>query len=480
MPGKQTRKDHGAGPAAVPRGQAVVSKTRFRLNVYLIYLRSGWLPGLLLAASLLVGVYILPGRFRGWLLAKAIVSLQTLFAAAKMVTGGVVTRALFYLSSGLTERADSGTYKQNTVASVKTLQSWYVARSGLWDTTGWWNSGNIFTTLGDFSSLAPSEANNLGLAGVLANTFTNAQKSTFAAKKVLSGSFMITTTYTKVPAGDLAARGFGGFLNDYYDDEGWWALGLIRAYDVTRDTRYLDAAQHIFEDMRNGTDNKCGGGIWWSKERGYKNAIANELYLSVTASLANRAPDAARKAFYLDIAKKQWAWFKNSGMINGQRLINDGLKINPDGSCVNNAGNTWTYNQGVVLGGLVELARASPGDAASLLADATGIASAAIRALSSNGILREVCDNDAQGCGADGSQFKGIFTRNLGYLQRAAPQDAFRAFILANADSIWARARSGDNKLGLNWAGPPGAGGGPQAGTHSSAMDTLVAAIAVA
>ena len=480
MAGEKIRKDQGAGPVALTRVQGTFSRMRVYRNVHLIYCRSQWLPCILFIVSLLACICFLPDPFRWCSWTTPITLLQSLFSFIKMVTGGVVARALYYLSSGITERADSATYKQNTVAAVKTLQSWYNGNTGLWDTTGWWNSGNIFTTLGDFSSVASGDANNLGIAGILSNTFRNAQKSTFSAKKTLSESFMITTTYTKVAGRDLTARGFSGFLNEFYDDEGWWALGLLRAFDVTRDVGYLDMAQHIFEDMKNGTDNTCGGGIWWSKERKYKNAIANELYLSAAAGLANRAPDAGKKAYYLDIARKQWAWFKNSGMINSQRLINDGLNIKPDGSCVNNGANTWTYNQGVVLGGLVELARASPGDASSLLSDATSIASAAIKGLSSNGILHEVCDSEAGGCGADGSQFKGIFMRNLGYLNRAAPQDAFRAFIKANADSIWTNARTGDNKLGLNWAGPPNAGGGPQAGTHSSAMDTLVAAIAVA
>jgi predicted alpha-1,6-mannanase (GH76 family) len=393
-----------------------------------------------------------------------------------MVNGGIAARALFYMSTRLNERADSATYASQGVDAVKALQSWYNQPSGLWDTTGWWNAGNCLTVLADFASLNARDANTLNLAGVFSNTFANAQKTTQIASKVLSDSFMITSNYARLSTRDeFSAQGFGGFINDFLDDEGWWALGLIRAYDVTKDTGYLNMAEHIFEDMKNFTDNTCGGGIWWSKERKYKNAIANELYLSVAASLANRA---ANKNYYLDVARKEWAWFKGSGMINGQGLINDGLQINADGSCTNNGGNAWTYNQGVVLGGLVELSRAT-GDG-SLLGEASRIAEAAVRSLSRDGILHEVCDSEAQGCGADGAQFKGIFMRNLGYLQRAQPQEAFRAFILLNADSIWSKARDGQNRLGLNWAGPPGAGGGPTAGTHSSAMDAIVAAMAVA
>ena len=38
-------------------------------------------------------------------------------------------------------------------------------------------------------------------------------------------------------------------------------------------------------------------------------------------------------------------------MLNSQWLFNDGLTS----ACVNNNSTTWTYNQGVILGGLVNL-----------------------------------------------------------------------------------------------------------------------------
>lgn len=105
----------------------------------------------------------------------------------------------------------------------------------------------------------------------------------------------------------------------------------------------------------------------------------------------------------MSIAKDQWDWFKGSGIINDQNLINDGLEIDSDDSCFNNGDTVWSYNQGVILGGLVELSRAT-GDFG-YLSGATSIAEAAIEALSEGGILHESCE--ANGCGADGSQFKG-------------------------------------------------------------------------
>lgn len=242
---------------------------------------------------------------------------------------------------------------------------------------------------------------------------------------------------------------------------------VIRSHDAVNglgDQKYLEAAMEIFEDMKGGAS-KCGG-IYWSKVGTYTNAIANELYLKVAASLANRVP--GRKGYYLDIAKKEWAWFKSSGILNKDNLINDGL----DEDCKNNGMKTWTYNQGVVLGALVELSKAT-GDA-SLLTEASSIATAAIVHLTRDGILYEGCEPD---CGADGAQFKGVFMRNLRALQQAAPQEPFKSFLLKNADAIWTKDRNSKNELGPTWNGPFATA---SAGTQSSAMDALVAAVAVA
>ncbi|KAK1755827.1 hypothetical protein QBC47DRAFT_299742 [Echria macrotheca] len=386
--------------------------------------------------------------------------------------GGLIARATALLAQ---TRSSDSAYIRNTQDAVRSLQGWYNTSTGLWATTGWWNSANCLTVLADWALLDTSGAASLNITTVMSNTFTKAQQTPAKVEKRLSSDGLILT-YDYTPVHQLQTRGFSGFINEFYDDEGWWALGWIHSWDLTHEPRYLDMAESIFEDMHNGTDDVCGGGIWWSKERKYKNAIANELYLSVAASLSNRVP--ARKAQYVDLAKRSWAWFKSSGMINKQNLINDGLTINANGTCVNNGFNTWSYNQGVVLGGLVELAHAT-GDK-SYLDEATAIAKAAITLLSDKktGILVESggCEPN---CGGDGSQFKGIFVRNLRYLQAVAPQDEFRSVILANADSIWANSRDDANRLGVSWAGPVSAGGGPNASTHSSAMDVLVAAVAV-
>lgn len=321
------------------------------------------------------------------------------------------------------------------------LFKWYNLTSGLWDTTGWWQSANTMTTLGDLAAINP-----------------NAKDSTSA---------IFSNTFVQAP------NTYRNFLNDYYDDEGWWALGWINAYDITQKPEYLQTAADIFEDMTGGWDTPCGG-TWWDKSRTAVVAIANELFFSVAASLANRKPD--NRDYYLDWAHRSRSWFENSGLINAQGVVNDDLDLI---TCKNARDTVWSYNQGVILGAYVELAKADD-NSASYLASATSIASSAIANLSdSNQVLHDICEPS---CDNTAAQFKGVFMRNLRILQRASPRPEFATFINKNADSIWANDRTtfadSETHLGQVWSGPFIAPA--NATTQSSALDALVAAAAIA
>jgi predicted alpha-1,6-mannanase (GH76 family) len=152
-------------------------------------------------------------------------------------------------------------------------------------------------------------------------------------------------------------------------------------------------------------------------------------------------------------------------MINSDHLVNDGL----DSACHNNHRTAWTYNQGVILGGLSALATQS-GDAKPLEA-AQSIALAAIARLTDlDGILHDSCEPGR--CGNDAPQFKGIFARNLAILNSAAPAPGFRAFLRRNAESIW-KNRDAGGRFGVVWSGPSDV---ISAATQVSALDALLAA----
>jgi len=328
---------------------------------------------------------------------------------------------------------------RRTQTAVDVLQKWYDPTSGLYRSTGWWNSANAITALANYSRVSGSHE----YLPVFANTLSAAQ---------------------------TGPGGAAGFLNRYYDDEGWWALAWVDAFDLTGDRRYLLAARGIFQDMQGGWETAtCGGGVWWSKDRHSKNAVENELFLAVAASLANREPDEPARRQDVNWAQKEWEWFESTGMINDRHLVNDGLDLSDAAHCTNNGKATWTYNQGVILGALIELNRAAPNPA--LLRVASSIADAALAHLTdANDILRE--PNDAH-TGADVPQFKGIFVRNLMLLNEVAPQVRYRKFIHANARALWQHDRNASGQFGFWWQGPVDQ---VDAARQSSALDLLVAA----
>jgi hypothetical protein len=97
-------------------------------------------------------------------------------------------------------------YVDHAVSAIKQMQSWYDPNTGLWQ-GAWWNSANALTTLADFQSYFPDSVKNL-----TADVFP--------------------TTLSQGPT----SLGYTGFLDDYYDDELWWALAWIAVYDVTVST----------------------------------------------------------------------------------------------------------------------------------------------------------------------------------------------------------------------------------------------------
>jgi predicted alpha-1,6-mannanase (GH76 family) len=319
----------------------------------------------------------------------------------------------FLLASWLAIRVQAAPddFNANTEKAAAVLQQWQ-NRHYLWHTTGWWNAANCVEAMENVI-----EADN-------GQKYSTTLERTFQANRSHH------------------------YLNKYYDDEGWWALAWIRAYDLTGQPQYLDMAKTIFTDLKTGWTDHCDGGLIWSKIHFYKNAIPNELFLLTAIRLHQRTPHDDGPDSYLNEALKEWGWFKRSGMINSQNLINDGLGQ----QCENNGGTTWTYNQGVIIGGLTDLYK-STGDT-DYLNQATAIADAAISTLvDEKGVLQEPCED--RGCGGgDVPQFKGIFIRYLAYLYDETRNPAYLKFLCQNAQSVWANDRDAAGHLGLKWSGP--------------------------
>jgi hypothetical protein len=267
----------------------------------------------------------------------------------------------------------TGTTAQLTAASKAeaaflTLESWYNENTGIWNTCGWWNGANCMTAVADLAAVDSSVKDKA--TDIFNNTFyvaPSVNPNPGVEKVVVNG--MPETRYaaswpTSQGAGQQAASdptSASGWLDGAYDDDSWWALAWIAAYDVTGNQDYLQLAINIFQTlvsfgflrlfvMISGTLHEClifvcfyspqtqdagptrcnNGGVYWDSAHVYINAIANELFMSVAAHLANRVP--SNENFYIGWAQREWEWFYASGMINSDWNINDGLLDN----CGNN------------------------------------------------------------------------------------------------------------------------------------------------
>ncbi|RYZ57195.1 MAG: hypothetical protein EOP07_10570 [Proteobacteria bacterium] len=295
-------------------------------------------------------------------------------------------------------------------AAVASLQTFYDPATGLWS-SGWWGSANTLTSVIDYMELSGSRE------------FLNVVDTTFEKNKSAN------------------------FVNEFYDDTAWWGLAWLRAYDLTKQQKYLDMAKATADAMMNtGWDETCGGGIYWKTDKASKNAVENELYIKLAAGLHNRIPGDTK---YLANAVKTWKWFLASGLINSSNLINDALVKS---TCKNNGDLTWSYNQGIILGALTELYRATQD--MTYLTKAKELALASTKSLVVSGnILKERNDPGCGTCMGDERLFKGAYVRNLRELNDVLKDASFETYLATNAKTAWDKARSND-LIGFRWEGP--------------------------
>ncbi|MFD5831395.1 glycoside hydrolase family 76 protein [Lentzea sp. NPDC060358] len=291
--------------------------------------------------------------------------------------------------------------------------------SAAWWPSSWWNSATTLTAVLD-SGVRDHD-------WVIARTF-DVNRGTFAAGR--RGTDPVE----------------GDFISRSIDDSAWWGLAWVAAYDRTGDQRYLATATTIANYVHQHWDTRtCGGGVWWDREHTYKNAVTNGQYLRLTASISRRTPG---DTVWSQRARTAADWYLGSGLIGSAGLVNDGLT----GDCRNNGQTVWTYNQGLGIGGFVEVWRLTGDtrylDASRRLADSA--ISGAV--LTRDGVLTESCDPTAS-CDDNQKQFKGIFMRFLKDLARATGSGAYRQYAARQADSVWTNDRDALNRIGQRWAG---------------------------
>lgn len=329
------------------------------------------------------------------------------------------------------------------------LQEWYNSETGLWETTSWWNGANALTALIKYGQLT----DDVSLITVVDNTF-------------------LKTKQFEVPANEERDAWIcTNYINDYYDDEGWWALAWLDAWEWTGNQEYLEMARYIFKDITTGWEETCGGGIFWKKGLGYKGTISNELTLLLAARLHLADTGTVHGKSCLQWSLEIWDWMLSQNLINERGQVQDGVG-NRNGECRINP-RIWTYNQGVILAGLVYLSEITKEK--TYLNHADHIAMAAItNMVDDQGVLVEKgCEPD--NCNADAEQFKGIFMRHLALLNQYSHKQEYDEFVALNAQSIWENAmQHGSVPPGVSWSLYSEKW---NAATASSALDAMNAAL---
>ncbi|WP_415855017.1 glycoside hydrolase family 76 protein, partial [Sinomonas sp. G460-2] len=154
----------------------------------------------------------------------------------------------------------------------------------------------------------------------------------------------------------IRLRNFGRFENLFFDDMAWLALAASRAERLSREIGSAGlppaarAAEVLGRRLVSGDTLDLGGGMFWNTKRQYKNTAATGP--AALHFARSDDPRARRRAQALV------DWLFENLLDPSSGLFLDGIDLRRDKSgylttTVNH--DVWTYNQGPILGALLEL-----------------------------------------------------------------------------------------------------------------------------
>jgi predicted alpha-1,6-mannanase (GH76 family) len=223
------------------------------------------------------------------------------------------------------------------------------------------------------------------------------------------------------------------FVNNYYDDMAWLALATHRLESLAQETlkpggrRNARMQKTLTRQFDSASTDHLGGGTFWSKKRDFKNTPATAPVALYYARTGQRAK-----------AQRLVDWLTAVLLDESRGLYLDGARQNAAGQIVVED-NIYTYNQGPVLGALLELG----GEAN--LARAAALVDAVAKQLTIAG--RPVIRGEG---GGDGGLFTGILVRYLALAARderlpAGIRATARSLVTGTAEAFWAGRTEKDN-----------------------------------
>ncbi|MEG1380576.1 MAG: glycoside hydrolase family 76 protein [Bacteroidales bacterium] len=241
------------------------------------------------------------------------------------------------------------------------------------------------------------------------------------------------------------------YWNEFNDDMEWIALTMLRLYEVTDDTKYLETAQELWGYINaQWNDEYAFGGIAWKNDQPWsKNACSN----GPASILASRLYKITKNEDDKKRAIEIYEWEKEHLFNMATGAVYDNI----NGQTGEIGKFSLSYNQGTFIGAAHELYKLT--NDKTYLNDARKAANFCISNSSmidtGNNVLRD------EGNG-DGALFKGLFMRYFVELILEKDLDPiykkkFYTFFNNNAEVLWRRGvRKNDILFNSNWTSAPG------------------------
>lgn len=238
----------------------------------------------------------------------------------------------------------------------------------------------------------------------------------------------------------------------YFDDDLWWALALLRVYEVTGDHDALLKAQKLVNYVqKNGIQNICYGygGIYWNLAKTEVGTIANMLYIIDNAKLYQITHD----KIYRQQANLTWNWYRRSGLLSKNYTVFDHYAVSSR-SCGTLYNWPFTYNVGVLLAALNSLAQIN--NAPDFITYGRKVALTSLASFMHNGVIDEYCD-DVFECAKNVFLFKGIYAYNIAEFAIATKDPVFIGQVKNILNNNWQTIRQIQRTTSIyafNWSQP--------------------------
>jgi mannan endo-1,6-alpha-mannosidase len=262
--------------------------------------------------------------------------------------------------------------------------------------------------------------------------------------------------------GPPAMREIQGLQGKWNDDILWWAMPAASGAQtfggdaiMKGGKTYLQLAQNTLDMAYEQWDPKCGGGIYWSRDRNsakenqrtYKSTITNVQYMYVCAKMYS----VTKQKIHLEQFDQIYSWLKSSGIVSSTFQVADGVIADCTTTDV-----FWSYNAGMLLAALGEY-RLATGQS-KYDEDSKLLLRKTLDLFAPNGILTDGCEADYS-CKENLSQFKGPLARGLQAMFLGTVDQKLKSDIkqvvdaslnammktcdnLYNCDSIWEKPRT--------------------------------------